>query len=248
MDGVKHYSFWPSKESVHDLLALREADQYTFDSQYQQKPIALGGSVFNSEWWTYYGSSLDADEPDPGKYDYRFITADTAQKTGELNDYTVFCLWGKKNDKVYFIDGIRGKWEAPDMERQFTAFVNQAWRHNKSMGVLRKIYVEDKASGTGLIQNLRKKTPISITPLQRNKDKVTRAMDAQPVIKAGRVVLPEEHPMLAEIIAEHSAFTYDDTHPHDDIVDNFMDAANIELLTIDDPIERMKRLAGMVKR
>nr|DAT48315.1 MAG TPA: Large Terminase [Caudoviricetes sp.] len=248
LDGVKHYSFWPSKESVHDLLALREADQYTFDSQYQQKPIALGGSVFNSEWWTYYGSSLDADEPDPGKYDYRFITADTAQKTGELNDYTVFCLWGKKNDKVYFIDGIRGKWEAPDMEKQFTAFVNQAWRHNKSMGVLRKIYVEDKASGTGLIQNLRKKTPISITPLQRNKDKVTRAMDAQPVIKAGRVVLPEEHPMLAEIIAEHSAFTYDDTHPHDDIVDNFMDAANIELLTIDDPIERMKRLAGMVKR
>ena len=116
------------------------------------------------------------------------------------------------------------------------------------MGVLRKIYVEDKASGTGLIQNLRKKTPISITPLQRNKDKVTRAMDAQPVIKAGRVVLPEEHPMLAEIIAEHSAFTYDDTHPNDDIVDNFMDAANIELLTIDDPIERMKRLAGMVKR
>lgn len=71
LDGVKHYSFWPSKESVHDLLALREADQYTFDSQYQQKPIALGGSVFNSEWWTYYGSSLDADEPDPGKYDYR---------------------------------------------------------------------------------------------------------------------------------------------------------------------------------
>lgn len=248
IDGVKHYSFWPDKESVHDLIALREADLYTFESQYQQKPIALGGAVFNVDWWTYYGSSLEANEPHPEKFDHRFITADTAQKKGELNDYTVFIEWGKKGDKVYFIDGVRGKFEAPELRVQFEAFVRQCWRKNKALGVLRKIYVEDKASGTGLIQDMAKKLPIEITPLQRDKDKVTRAMDAQPVIKAGRVVLPESHPMLAEFLAEHSAFTYDDTHPHDDIVDNTMDAVNIELLTASDPIERMKRLAGMSKR
>ncbi|QAX92032.1 terminase large subunit [Shigella phage vB_SsoS_008] len=264
LDGVGSYSYRrsSSKERNHDLLALREADQYTLN---------IGALKLRKA--TRFSVPAEADRTWRLRVKLGMVDLLRQQsRRGRARSGQIFlpfhhcryrsvdrwtkrlrqtCLWGKKNDKVYFIDGIRGKWEAPDMEKQFTAFVNQAWRHNKSMGVLRKIYVEDKASGTGLIQNLRKKTPISITPLQRNKDKVSgipRAMDAQPVIKAGRVVLPEEHPMLAEIIAEHSAFTYDDTHPHDDIVDNFMDAANIELLTISDPIERMKRLAGMVKR
>lgn len=245
IDGVKHYSFWPAKESIHDLMKLREADPYTFASQYQQVPFALGGNVFNSSWWQFYGTSDRCMEFEPDRYDYRFITADTAQKTSELNDYSVFILWGRKGDKVYFIDGVRGKWEAPELRTNFEAFVNQSWRENKNMGTLRKIYVEDKASGTGLIQDLAKKTPIKITPLQRDKDKTTRAMDAQPVIKAGRVVLPDNHPLIAEFLAEHAAFTYDDSHKHDDIVDNTLDAVNIELNISTNPVERMKKLAGL---
>lgn len=245
IDGVKHYSFWPAKESVHDLMKLREADQYTFESQYQQNPIVLGGNVFNVDWWQYYGSSDDADLPHPDKFEYRFITADTAQKTGELNDYSVFIEWGMYNDKIYFIDGIRGKWKAPELRTNAEAFINQCWKKNKAFGTLRHIYIEDKASGTGLIQDLEKKTPIKITPVQRNKDKVVRAMDALPVIKAGRVVLPDSHPMLAEFVAEHAAFTYDDSHKHDDIVDNTIDAVNLSMNMADDPVSRMKRLAGL---
>lgn len=247
IDGVKHYSFWPAKESVHDLMKLREADQYTFDSQYQQKPITLGGNVFNADWWLYYGNGPDANLPMPDKFEYRFITADTAQKVKELNDYTVVCEWGMYQGKIYFIDGIRGKWKAPELRTNFEAFVNQCWKKNKVFGTLRKIYVEDKASGTGLIQDMEKKTPIAITPVQRNKDKVTRAMDALPVVKAGRVVLPESHHMLAEFIAEHSAFTYDDSHKHDDIVDNTIDAVNLEMNTAADPVARMKKLAGLAR-
>ena len=43
-------------------------------------------------------------------------------------------------------------------------------------------------------------------------------------------------------------FTFDDSHPHDDIVDNVVDAANFEMNLLDDPVERMKRLAGMKKQ
>ncbi|QXG07679.1 terminase large subunit [Erwinia phage Snitter] len=245
IDGVKHYSFWPAKESVHDLMALREADPYTFESQYQQRPFALGGNVFSESWWKYYGSGADDDEVDPGRFDYRFITGDTAQKTGELNDYSVFIEWGRKGDKIYFIDAIRGKWTAPDLKKNFDRFVKKCWASNKYCGVLRKIYIEDKASGTGLIQESEKSSPVKITAVQRNKDKVTRAMDAMPVIKAGRVVLPSDHPFMNDFVTEHSAFTYDDTHPFDDIVDNTIDACNLELNIHDDPIERMKRLAGV---
>jgi predicted phage terminase large subunit-like protein len=248
IDGVAHYSFWPAKESAKDLLALREADPYTFASQYQQKPIALGGNVFRIEWFQYYGSGEKATLPKPDRFEYTFITADTAQKTGELNDYSVFCYWGMFKDRVYFIDGVRGKWEAPELEVNFQAFANQCWKRNKECGVLRKIHVEDKASGTGLIQGLRKKLPIDINPVQRDKDKVTRAMDCAPVVKAGRVVLPESHPLLNELLAEMAAFTFDDSHPNDDICDNVFDAVNIEMNMADDPVARMKKLAGLRRK
>lgn len=249
IDGVEYWSFWEDNESIENLVALRDADLYTFLSQYQQEPIALGGNVFKSEWWRYYGDSEKAHEPRPDKFEYTFITADTAQKTNELNDYSVLCYWGKYRDRVYFIDGIRGKWEAPDLRVQAEAFIKQCWRRNKECGNLRKIYIEDKASGTGLIQDLTKAVNGmgEIVPVQRDKDKVTRAMDAQPIIKGGRVVLPDNHSFIAELVAEMSAFTYDDSHPHDDICDNVFDAANLEMNLSDDPVERMKRLAGLKK-
>lgn len=243
--GVVYYSFWPDNESIHDLLAMREADPYTFASQYMQEPMALGGSVFNMDWWKFYGDDPDDDEPEPDRYDYRFITADTAQKTKEINDFSVFIEWGKKGDKLYFIDGWRGKVEAPELEARFIAFVKGAWLKNKEKGTLRKVYVEDKASGTGLIQSAAKKIPLKIEPVQRSTDKVTRAMDAQPSVKAGKVVIPREHDLINDFLVEHASFTYDDTHKHDDIVDNTLDAVNFELNVIDDPVARMKRLAGV---
>ena len=248
IDGVKHYSFWPAKESAESLLALREADLYTFESQYQQKPIALGGNAFKSEWFQYYGDGEKASMPKPDRFEYLFTTADTAQKAEEIHDYSVFVLWGKYKDRVYFIDGIRGKWEAPDLETMALNFYGSCFKWAKENKTsLRKVYIEDKASGTGLIKSINKKLPIDITPVQRDTDKVTRAMDAAPIMKAGRIVFPESHPMLTEMEAELVGFTFDDSHPHDDIVDNVVDAGNFEMNLLDDPVARMKRLAGMRK-
>jgi predicted phage terminase large subunit-like protein len=78
---------------------------------------------------------------------------DTAQKTGERNDYSVFECWGLGDDgRAYLIDLIRGKWEAPELERQAIAF----WSKHSA----RKMKVEDKSSGTGLIQSIKKKAEI----------------------------------------------------------------------------------------
>jgi len=247
IDGVKHYSFWPAKESIHDLMKLREADSYTFESQYQQNPFALGGNVFKVEWFQYYGSSERCTLPKPDRFEYTFITADTAQKTGELNDYSVICYWGMFKGRVYFIDGVRGKWEAPDLETNFVAFVNQCWNRNKECGSLRRLYVEEAASGTGLIQAAKKKVRIDITAVHRDKDKVSRAMDMAPVMRAGNVVLPDNHQMIPELLAEVSAFTYDGSHKHDDIVDTMIDAVNFEMNMANDAVGRMRRLAGLSK-
>lgn len=239
-----YWSYWPDNEDIDDLLALWDIDDYTFQSQYMQNPMALGGNVFNADWWKFYGGEGTETLPEPDRYEYRFITADTAQKTKERNDWSVFCLWGKYQERLYLIDMVRGKWEAPELATQFAAFISAAYRENFTKGFLRSIYVEDKSSGTGLIQDIGRKSPVDITPLQRSKDKAVRAKDTQPAIKAGRVVLPYDAPWLPEFLAEHSAFTYDDTHKHDDIVDNTMDAVGEELMTGSNALERLKALVG----
>jgi len=239
-----YWSYWPENEYIGDLIALWDIDDYTFQSQYMQNPISLGGNVFNGDWWKFYGTEGIDTEPKPDRFEYRFITADTAQKIKEHNDWSVFCLWGKYNDRLYLIDMVRGKWEAPDLSLHFEAFINEAYRTNYEDGYLREIYVEDKSSGTGLIQDVGKRSPVDITPLQRNKDKATRAKDAQPAVKAGRVLLPAGAKWISEFLAEHAAFTYDDTHAHDDIVDNTIDAVTEELMIGDNSLERLKALVG----
>ena len=87
--------------------------------------------------------------------------------------------------------------------------------------------VEDKASGTGLIQTIRKnKLSVPIKAVERNTDKLTRFMDIQLYLEQGRVFVPYDAPWLSEFLAECEAFKADMTHDFDDQVDCLIDAIN----------------------
>ncbi len=226
INGVQYWSFCPVTESATDLAALWEADPYTFLSQYQQEPDALSGGIFAEDSFLYYGSVEDgADVATPPYFEYRFITADTAQKTAERNDFSVFCEWGVINGDLYLINILRGKWEAKELRQNFISFVRNAWARNDNVaGVLREVLVEDKSSGTGLIQEAASQLPIKPTAVQRSRDKLTRAMDVQPHHSAKRVRLPYGHPANVSFVAEVCSFSPDDSHKHDDQTDNMIDA------------------------
>ena len=210
-------SFWPenSNFTIDTLDRKRAANSYVYSGQYMQRPSPAGGGIFKDEWWKFY-TTLP-------KLKWRSIYADTAQKTKEANDYSVFQCWGSTDDgQAVMIDQIRGKWEAPELRRQAKAF----WNKHKSetgMGVLRAFNVEDKVSGTDIIQTL-KRDGIPMIPIQRATDKITRAFDAAPMIESGNVFLPENAPWLSDYLAEFSAFTPNNTHKHDDQIDPTMDA------------------------
>ena len=208
-------ALWPEKHSVEMLKKMEQANPYVFASQYMQRPSPLGGGIIKGEWFNRY-SLLPAIE-------HASIYADTAQKTAERNDYSVLELWGKgKDGNIYLIDLIRGKWEAWDLEQRAFDFW-QKWRNASNIGTLRNMKIEDKASGTGLIQNLRRKG-IFVEPIPRSRDKLTRAMDGVPAIKSGFVYLPENAPFVSDFIYECEAFTADDTHANDDQIDPMLDA------------------------
>ena len=203
-------SFWPQQFPIEDLERKKKANSYVYAGQYLQRPAPLGGGIFKDEWWRYY-RALPAMK-------WRAIYADTAQKTKEQNDYSVFQCWGQAEDgQAYLIDQVRGKWEAPELLTQARAFWH---KHKTDVVILRSFNIEDKVSGTTLIQTLAREA-IPVKGIQRSKDKITRAYDAAPLIESGNVYLPENAPWLSEYLSEFSHFP---KGANDDQVDPTMDA------------------------
>lgn len=192
--------------------------KYHTEAQLQQNPQQRGGTVFESGWFFRY-TTLP-------KIVKRRVYVDTAQKTAQRNDYSVFTVAGLGDDgKVYIIDVLQGKWEAWELEDKAVDFWNKHKPSERRLAMLSKMMVEDKSSGTGLIQNIRKKAKgIPVEGVPRDKDKLTRAYDIQGFIQAGLCGIPADAEWASVFCAEFDGFTKDDTHAHDDIVDTVMDA------------------------
>lgn len=210
-------SFWPEQFPMETLERLKNSNSYVFAGQMMQQPAPIGGGIFKDDWWRYYSSLPEIDHLN--------IYADTAQKTGQENDYSVFQLWAKCGGEIYLIDMIRGKWEAPQLLAQAKSFWD---KHRQVYGAkLRHLKVEDKSSGTGLIQQLRQ-SGVPVNDIQRNRDKVSRAYDAAPLVESGRVYLPNGHAHLGDMLHELSVFP---AGAHDDTIDPLMDAADDMLIS-----------------
>lgn len=231
-DEKGRQSYWPMKESLQSLLQLERGGQdkdgatvsrYTFSSQYQQSPKKLGGDLVKSEWFGRYV------ELPPLKW--RGIWADTAQKVKEHNDFSVFLCGGLGyDDKLYIIDVRRGKWLAPELLKEAERFIKKHHVDTPALGALRYMAIEDKASGTTLIQTISRTTTLPIRAIQRDTDKLTRTMDVVFYVEDGRVMLPADAPWLLPYIEEVEGLTADMTHDHDDQWDPTMDAINDTLV------------------
>lgn len=255
-DEKGRFSYWEFKEPIAELNVMESGQgtnqngsvisKFVFNSQYQQSPVALGGNIIK-------GSSFIRYTVLP-KITYRMIYADTAQKTKERNDFSVFQCWGKGIDgRIYLLDQIRDKWEAPELLKRARAFWS---KHNAldadTYGALRQFKPEDKSSGTGLIQQLRSGEPaLGIRPIpvprdedciRRTTDKLTRVMDALPYIDLGQVCIPLDAPWVNDYISECEAFSADGSHTHDDQVDPTCDAIQ-DMLSSESTIKLWEALA-----
>lgn len=132
----------PEREPLVVLEHLRQTlGEYNFAGQYQQSPFPLGGGMVKWEWFQGY-------EPggQPAKFDMILQRWDTANKSIELGDFSVCTTWGRKNKKLYLLHVFRKRLDYPDLKR--------AVREQSTRFQARNILIEDKASGTQLIQEL----------------------------------------------------------------------------------------------
>lgn len=202
---IKGDALWESKFPKEFLLKKRYLDENSFESLYQQNPVAAEGSIIKRIDIQYY----EPDLANLGRLDYILQSWDTAFKDGEQNDYSAMTTWGCVGNKIYLLDTWRGKLEYPDLKDQFELSAAK-WKPNA-------IIVEDKASGQSISQDLQRTSKWSVLPQKVNGDKLVRCRAVYPQIKSGIVLFPKDKEWMSDYINELCTFP---AAAHDDWVDS----------------------------
>jgi predicted phage terminase large subunit-like protein len=191
----------PGREPLEVLNRIRETQgEYNFAGQYQQAPAPLGGGLVKAEWFkTHTAADL------PARFETTFQSWDTANKPAELSDYSVCTTWGIKAKHVYLLHVFRKRLGYPELKR---AVRDQA----EAFGP-KTILIEDKASGTQLIQELVSEGMHAVKKYEPTMDKIMRMNSVTNTIENGFAHLPDKAAWLGEYLHELTSFPngkYDD--------------------------------------
>jgi phage terminase large subunit-like protein len=230
-----------AKEMLLEAERMKIENYEKFLHIYMGEPMSLQGTIFNLKWFSFEPITKDM------QYDYRFITADTAYKDKQENDYHCFSYWGVKSGVLYLIDVIMEKLNAIDVEKWCLEFIKPKISYN-----FRYVWIEDKGHGIYLNQKLPNYN-IPIPSQERIKDildrktnKVERANNILPYIDKVcyniKINTNIGDKVLNEIKQQLVFFPNKTTN--DDFVDTFIDAVRIALATKDYSADMRKLLYG----
>ena len=195
----------PAHEPMEALERQKKVyGSYFFSAQYQQEPTPPGGGMIKWDWFRFY------EKVPPLAPNDRIVQSwDTASKAGELHDFLVCTTWLEQGNSYYLVDVFRERLDYPDLKR---CVVDEARRHDADV-----VLIEDKGSGTHLIQELDDEGSLKPIPIMPEGDKVTRMAAQSAKIEARHVYLPERAPWLQDFQTEILQFPHG---RHDDQVDS----------------------------
>lgn len=180
----------------------RDLGTAIFSAQYQQSPTPADGDVVKMSWFRRYDFL-----PQGGEL---VMSLDTASKTAEHNDYSACSVWRLVEGKFYLEHVWRRQVDYPTLKRIVVELADIFQPDT--------ILIEDKVSGTGLIQDLREDhSDLPVVAFEPKGDKETRLRLQAAKIEAGRVYLPREAEWLTDFENEVRQFP---GGRHDDMVDS----------------------------
>jgi predicted phage terminase large subunit-like protein len=178
----------PERYDLRKLQKFRtRISDYFFSALYQQRPRPMDGNMIKLSWFQRY-------RVPPESPKMVVLSWDTASKAKELSAYSVCTVWAVTDSGFYVLDMWRDRVEMPALERMVIS-LGERWHPNA-------ILIEDKASGTGVIQLVQAKAWLPIIPIEPESDKLTRLAVESPAIEAGRVWLPEHASWLPDFEKE----------------------------------------------
>jgi predicted phage terminase large subunit-like protein len=145
----------------------------------------------------------------PERFDHIVQSWDTANKATELSNFSACTTWGIRGKDLFLLGVFRRRLEYPALKR--------AVREQQNLYNANVVLIEDKASGTQLIQELIADGCHGVTRYQPDCDKIMRMHAQTAMIENGFVHIPKSAPWLAEYLHEMTVFP---NGTHDDQVDS----------------------------
>lgn len=210
---------WPERFDAAAVADLKvKLGSYGTASQLQQRPVPRSGGMVKAAWFTKRWKILPTRTGEQVEVLKVTQSWDTAKKPEERHDYSVCTTWFTTATHHYLVDVFRERLEFPDLMR---AVKNQHAKWNPTA-----VLIEDAASGTSLIQQLRADTLLPVISIStRGLAKETRLDAVTPVIEAGRVVLPETASWLADYEGEICLFPLSEHKDQTDSTSQFLNWA-----------------------
>ncbi|EPM7980505.1 phage terminase large subunit [Klebsiella sp. 1RDAk6cef] len=258
--GVRYWSYWPQMEDVNDLLQLWEKDRYTFLSQYQQNPMALTGGIIDTSWFRTYTTLPKL------THRAVYVDTNSGKVEDWLDYTVFTLAGMGVDGNLYIIDVVRGRWDPEDLLKTAEeVWEKWRLSGSMRVMPLRHMAIEEKQAGQGLITTLKKRSqtpgqlaiPVREIPRGTGQNKLVRCLNVIPQIKTGKVFVPATHTddgqKLSSIfyedgtiagstdwvltaMTECAAFSADDSHDNDDILDTWMDAIDDNLISGPQPM------------
>ena len=167
----------------------------------------------------------------------RFQTVDLAATTQTYSDWSVVSTWDwhRVQQRLFLVHVVR---ERVESDTHATWLALNYDQKAVFMGI------ESRTFGLTALQAFRRSGGVPVKELKADSDKISRAIRAADMSRAGQILIPIAAPWRALWEAEHAGFPY---AKHDDQVDNTAYAA-IETLTMPAPIQRKKDPETMEER
>jgi len=191
----KNAPLHPEREDLSKLLQNKNnMGEYDFAGQYQQNPAPRDGGIIKRKWFRFYSPDKLWKSIENGEIEVMSIIQswDTANKIDECNDYSV-CLTvlRDKDQNNYILNCYREKLEFPDLIKKIIQLHDMAKEKYKHRI---EVLIEDKASGTQIIQTLNNSHTIYPKPIKPEYDKETRLMAISHLIENGSCLFPNDKP------------------------------------------------------
>lgn len=174
-----------------EVVASKKRKNRVFMAQSQQKPLPVGGVIWDRKWWRFYRNA-------PARFDQVIQSWDMSFKETSDSSYVVGLVIGRIGADKYVLDSVWKQMNFP-ASQQAVKTLSAKWPQ-----CTRKL-IEDKANGPAILSSLKNQVP-GLIAVEPQGSKPARGEAASADAESGNIYLPENAEWVHDAIDECERF------------------------------------------